>query len=77
VTTLTTGADAAGGALLVEGAVLVVAVAVAVAGVAGLSASGAEVLEQATRLKAMDALNSVSNAKLAGKRAAKFMLYKS
>jgi hypothetical protein len=49
----------------------------AAAGLAGLLASGSEVLEHATRLKVRDAHSSVVKAKWAGKRAAKFMLYKS
>jgi hypothetical protein len=52
-------------------------VADAAAGLAGLLASGSEVLEHATRLKVMDAHSSVVKAKWPGKRVAKFMLYKS
>jgi hypothetical protein len=46
----------------------------AAAGLAGLLASGSEVLEHAIKLIVINALNSVVKAKWAGKRAAKFML---
>jgi hypothetical protein len=49
----------------------------AAAGLAGLLASGSEVLEHATRLTVINALSNVVKAKWAGKRAAKFMFYKS
>jgi hypothetical protein len=49
----------------------------AAAGLVGLLASGSEVLVHATRLKVRDAHSSVVKTKWAGKRAAKFMLYKS
>jgi len=92
VTTLTTGAGAPAGALpagalpagvVPEGGVGEAGAAAGAplfetdAGAAGLSASGAALLEQATRPQRVNALQNVSKTKWTGERAAKFMLSKS